>query len=124
MLEKYGSVSIHKQNLQVLATEMYKISDGLSRPLMKYIFPISRNPYNLRQDSQFSKPRINTVYHGTESISNLGPQIWDLVPSNLKEISDLDKFKKAIKQWKPEDCPCRLCKCQFSGKNNLKKVVI
>ena len=32
------------------------------------------------------------MYHGTESISNLGPKIWDLVPSNLKEISELDKF--------------------------------
>ena len=68
---------------------------------MKDVFPINRNPYNLRQNSQFSRPRINTVYHGTESISNLGPKIWDLVPSNLKEISELDKFKKAIKQWKP-----------------------
>ena len=62
---------------------------------MKDIFPINKNPYNLRQSSQFSRPRINTVYHGTESISNLGKyitKIWDLVPSNLKEISGLDKF--------------------------------
>ena len=62
---------------------------------MKDIFPINKNPYNLRQSSQFSRPRINTVYHATESISNLGKyitKIWDLVPSNLKEISGLDKF--------------------------------
>ena len=71
---------------------MYKISNGLSTPLMKDIFPKSRNPYNLRQNSQFYGPRINTVYHGTESISNLGPKIWDLVPSNLKGISELDKI--------------------------------
>ena len=51
------------------------------------------------------------MYHGTESISNQEPKIWDLVPINQKEISDLDKLKKAIKQWKPDDCsPCRLCK--------------
>ena len=74
-------------------------------PLMKDIFPVKRNPYNLRQDSQFSRPRINTVYHGTESISNLGSKMWDLVPKNLKEISELHKFKKVIKEWKPEDCP-------------------
>ena len=76
---------------------------------MKDMFPINRNPYNLRQNSKFSRPRINTVYRGTESISNLGPKISDLVPSNLEEISDSDKFKKAIKQLKPEDCPCRPC---------------
>ena len=57
---------------------------------MKDIFPVNRNPYNLRQNSLNFRSRINTVYHGTESISNLGPKIWDLVPSNLKEISDLD----------------------------------
>ena len=67
---------------------MYKISTGLSTPLMKDIFPTNRNPYDLRQNSQFSRPRINT----SESISNLGPKIWDLVLSNLKEINDLDKF--------------------------------
>ena len=68
LLEKDGSVSIYKRNLQVLATETYKISNGLSTFLMKDIFPINRNPYKLRQNSQFSRPRINTMYHGTESI--------------------------------------------------------
>ena len=61
---------IHERNLQALATEMYKISNSLPTPLMKDIFPINRNTYNLRQNSQFSRPRINTVYHATESISN------------------------------------------------------
>ena len=75
LLEKDGSVSIHERNLQVLATKVYKISNGLSTLFMKDIFPISRNPYNLRRNYQFSRPRINTVYHGTESISNLGPKI-------------------------------------------------
>ena len=44
LLEKYGSVSIHERNLQVLATEMYKIRNCLSTSLMKDIFPINRNP--------------------------------------------------------------------------------
>ena len=121
LLEKDGSVSIHERNLQVLATEMYKISNGLSTPLMKDIFPVNRNPYNLRQNSQFSRPPINTMYHRTESISNLGPKIGDLVPSNLKEISELDKLKKAIKQWKPEDCPCSLCKVFVQNVGFLEK---
>ena len=101
---------------------MYKISNGLSTPLMKDIFSINRNPYNLRQNSQFSRPRINTVYHGTESISNLGPEIWDMVPSNLKEISELDKFKIAIKQLKPEDFLCILCKVFVQNVGFLEKI--
>ena len=43
---------------------------------MKDLFPINRNPeVLLRQNSQPYRPRIKTVYHGTESISNLGPRI-------------------------------------------------
>ena len=92
LLEKDGSASIHELNLQVLATEMNKISNGLSTPLIKDIFPINKNRYNRRQNSQIFRTWINIVYHGTESISNLGPEIWDLVLSDVKEISYLDKI--------------------------------
>ena len=44
LLEKDGSDSFHERNPQVLASEMYKISNGLSTPA---------NPYILRQNSVF-----------------------------------------------------------------------
>ena len=54
---------------------------------------------------------MSNLYHGTESLSNLGPRIWNLVPDKLKQLVDIiDAFKKEIKKWKPENCPCRLCK--------------
>ena len=59
---------------------------------MKDVFLVNGNPFILRQISQFSRRRINRVYYGTESISNLGTKIWDLVPSNIKEMRDLDTF--------------------------------
>ena len=49
-------VLIHEQNLQMLATEMYKVSNDLSTPFMKDIFRINKNTYNLRQNSKFSGP--------------------------------------------------------------------
>ena len=61
LLENDGPVLIHERNLQVSAIEMYKINNGLSTLLIKDIFPINRSSYNLRQNSQFSRPRINTV---------------------------------------------------------------
>ena len=42
LLERDGSVSIHGRNLQFLATEMYKIGNGMSTHLMKEIIPINR----------------------------------------------------------------------------------
>ena len=53
-------------------------------------------------------PLVNTAYHGTESISFLGPNIYDILPDNFKKIDNIDTFKKTIKTWKPSDYPCRL----------------
>ena len=61
-LENDGFLSIHEQNLQVLTNEICKSSIGLSLSFMKDIFPINRNPCNLKKNSQFSRPRINTLY--------------------------------------------------------------
>ena len=65
--------------------------------------------YNLRKLSQFYRPKVNSVYNGTESVSFLGPKIWDLVPNELKDIGNLAAFKKAIKKLSPEKCRFRLC---------------
>ena len=53
---------------------------------------------------------VKSAYHGTESISYLGPKIWDILPEKLKNIENLEHFKKSIKTWKLDNCPCRLCK--------------
>ena len=78
---------------------------------MNNIFKLrEENPSKLRHVSEFSRPMTNIVYHGTESISFLGPKIWDMLPGKLKNIETLEVFKKEIKIWKPDNCPCRLCK--------------
>ena len=70
---------------------------------------------NLRKLSQFYRPKVNSVYNGTESVSFLGPIICDLVQNELKDIGNLAVFKKAIKKWSPEKCSCRLCKVYISN---------
>ena len=59
---------------------------------------------------EFTVPNVKSVFHGTESVSYIAPKIWDMVPSNIKDLNNLSAFKQAIKKWKPENCPCRLCK--------------
>ena len=68
------------------------------------------NIFKLRQVSAFSRPMVKSIYHGTEIISYLRPKIWDIFPERLKNIDNLEHFKKEIKTWKPDNCPCRLCK--------------
>ena len=115
LLEKDSSVSIHDKNIQCLATEMYKVSNGLSPPIVSNIFTHKNcHPYNLRLNSQFSRPLVRSVFHGTESISYLGPVIWDILPESYKNLPNVSVFKNRIKKWKPESCSCRLCKTYIS----------
>ena len=110
LLEKDNSVSIHHRNVQKLAIEIYKVLHGFSPPILNDIFvPVSR-PYNFRWNDTLQRRRVNSVRHGTESVSFLGPKIWDLVPSDIKLSQSLSIFKRKIKKWVPLQCPCRLCK--------------
>ena len=81
LLEKDGSVSIHESNIKILATEMFKVSKNLAPPQMHEIFKLKDQPhYNLRYSSLFSRTLVKSVYKATESLSFLGPKIWDILP--------------------------------------------
>ena len=75
LLERDWSVPIHNRNLQILATEMFKVYNDVAPPIFTEIFN-KRNPtYQLRHTSHFSIPPVRSVYNGTESLSFLGPKI-------------------------------------------------
>ena len=116
LLNKDSSVSIHIKNVQKLTIEMFKSYKGLSPPIMDNVFKLrTENPYSLRQVSKFSRPIVKTTYHGTESLSYLGPKIWDILPEKLRNMDNLESFKEEIKTWRPDNCPCRLCKVYIEG---------
>ena len=82
---KDGTVSMHHRNIQALAIEMYKIKNDLSTEILPNIFTQStQNHYSLRNASDFQIRFVRTVYQGTESISYLGPKIWNIVPAEMK----------------------------------------
>ena len=111
LLKKDSFVSIHIRNIKRLAIETFTFYNELSSPLMNKIFKLrAENSYNLRHVSEFSRPMVKSVYHGTESISYLGPKIWDILSEKLKNIENLEHFKNKIKTWTSDNCPCRQCK--------------
>ena len=46
LLEKDISVTIHQRNLQVLATEIFKLKNGLSPEIMKELFEMQNPSYD------------------------------------------------------------------------------
>ena len=99
--EKDNSVSMHIRNLQTLAINMYKVVNGGSPEIMKEIFRIGEeNGYNLCHQNTFKRSIANSLYNDIETVSFLGPNIWELIPTETKELVSLSGFKKAIKKWK------------------------
>ena len=110
LLEKSGSVKIHHSNLQQLAVEIYKALNDLSSHLMSELFTFRNTGYNLRGGKKLNSNTVKTVNNGTETISYLAPKIWEQVPDETKNSGSLSIFKRKIKTWIPNSCPCRLCK--------------
>lgn len=101
---------------QTLAIEMFKVKHKLCPEISTDIFmEKANNQYNFRNHTDFLTPQANSVYCGTESISYLGPRIWDIVPEEIKQKNSLNSFKESIKMWVPTNCPCRLCKVYLDG---------
>ena len=55
LLNKNNSISIYHRNLEVLVTEMFKIDRGLSPGILREIFVLKINLYNLRRNNIFLK---------------------------------------------------------------------
>ena len=58
---------------------------------------------------------VKSVYHGSESITYLGPKIWGIVPVKVRVSNSLNSFKMEIRKWVPQSCHCRYCKQYGSG---------
>ena len=114
LLEKDNSVTVHERNIQALAVELFKVLNGLSPKIMYEIFSIKENIEHCSR-FPFTTSNVRTVACGTETISFLGPKIWSILPNEIKESKSLIEFKSKIKKWKPNECPCRLCKIYLGG---------
>ena len=66
--------------------------------------------YNFRKNSTYETRNVKSVYYGSETISFIGTKIWELLLSNIYDSENLNIFNSNIKSWKPENCPCRLCR--------------
>ena len=90
LLEKDNSTTIHNRNIQLLATELFKVKNGLSQPFMNEIFV--ENPehyYDLRKKTEFKRNNVKMMYNRTETVIFLGPKTWELCQPTLKKVTAL-----------------------------------
>ena len=109
LLAKNNSVTTHKRNLQLLMTDIFKTKSKLKPDFMTDIFKEMSVLYNLRKGSDTLLPVVRTTTYGIETISHIGNKLWQILPSSLKSIPNLENFKNGIRSWKSKLCGCRIC---------------
>ena len=70
--------------------EIFKIKNELAPPIMDSMFERRNEPYNLRNFQEFLTEEKRTVHYGRETLSYRSPQLWSLLPENIKEVDSLE----------------------------------
>ena len=110
LLKDDKSVTIQMKNLHYLVTEIYKVKNNISPDFMRNIFYFQENEnYSFRSGTHLTSRNMRTKLFREETVSNLGAKVWPVVPEELKNASSLYVSKNILKEWKPANCPCRLC---------------
>ena len=72
----------------------YKCSHEGSFPLMREVFSLRKNSYNLRYNNEFLQPKVKTVSYGMETIRVRGLQLRLTLPSHIQSSTSLKNFKR------------------------------
>ena len=81
-------------------SEMYKLRNGLSPTVVSNILHKKKkcHPYNLRLNSQFSRPFVRSVFHENGKVSYLCSVIRFVLPDSYKNLPNFSVFKNSIKK--------------------------
>ena len=85
-------ITIHNRNIQLLATDLFKVKHGLSSPFMNE-FPVKNAQHNnLRKKLNLREKNVKTVYNRTETLTCLGPRTCKIVLDYNTKSNSLDEF--------------------------------
>ena len=90
--------------------QINKIKNNLNPPIMDLKFEKRIDTYNLRNFQEIATKRKRIVNMDLESLNYRFPQLWPILPENLRQINLIGHFKESVRKWDCIDCLCRLCK--------------
>ena len=100
LLLRNNEVSIHKKQLRILATEVFKSLADINSDFMKSYFTIKEIPYCLRNGNFLKIPSTRSKRYGTNSIVFRACLVWNKLPLSVKQSQSLIEFKSKIKALK------------------------
>ena len=68
LIENDKSTTIHNRNIQLLATDLFRVKNGLSPAFMNEIFvKNAQHYYDVRKKAEFKRNKVKAVYNGIET---------------------------------------------------------
>ena len=95
--------TIHQQNINVFMKEIWNFENDLSPLIIGDMFQVCKINYNLRPYQKIANIK-------SSSVKIRETQLWNLVPTEIKDASSLPAFKEKKKSWSCDIFPCSLCK--------------
>ena len=75
---------------------------------MTEIFKFKDHSCDLRKNNCLERRIIKSCKYGSETVSNLGAEFWDILPENIKKAESLQEMNSKIKYWTSLNYPCKL----------------
>ena len=88
---------------------------NLNPPIMDFMFEKRIDTYNLRNFQEIATKRKRIVKMDLESLNHRFPQLWSILPENLRQMNLIGHFKERVRKWDCIDRLCRLCKLYLSS---------
>ena len=96
--------------LKGLLVEVFKCIRGLNPEFMNTIFVMDNKPHDTCSGSTISQNHAKTIKYGCiQSFAYQGAKCWKLLPPNIKEIKDLNEFRRHVSQWNGPICHRGCC---------------
>ena len=83
---------------------------SIAPPIMSSLLEVHENTHHTRYFQVLFNESCRTVNCGLETICYRAPFLWANLPQEYKLADSLNIFRRKIRNWKGENCPCRLCK--------------
>ena len=81
----------------------------------KRVVPSNSVVSGLRHQSEFyNSHNLKTVYDGTETLQYIGPKIWDILPKNEKNSTNLENVQTKYKKMDSNQMPLRIVPTIYS----------
>ena len=76
---------------------------------MHDIFKTKDLSYQLRDSHSVFQPKFKGMTYGKHTFAYYGSHIWNALPNQVKECTDLVSFKSLLKTWEGPKCQCNMC---------------